>query len=74
MYPPLLRKEFKTTQIKTTYINTTLRYIAPCVSGVVSVEVGAIVGTLPFSLESQNLRHKVQSIPDIMLVDSPAQY
>ena len=66
MYPPHPRIEFKTTQNNPTYINTTLRYISHCVRGVVSVEVGDIVGTPHFSLGSQNLRQKVQSIPDII--------
>ena len=74
MHPPHPRIEFKTTQNNPTYINTTLRYVAHCVSGVVSVEVGDIVGTVHFSLGSQNLFQKVQSIPDIMRVDSPEQY
>jgi len=43
-----------------------LRYSADCVSDVVIVEVGAFVGTLPFSLGSQNLRQKFQSIPNVM--------
>jgi hypothetical protein len=50
------------------------RYSAYCVSGVVNVEMRPLVGTLPFSLENQNLRQKVQSNPDIMQGDSWAQY
>jgi hypothetical protein len=52
----------------------TPRYSAHCVSGVVNVEVGPLVGTLSFSLESQNLRQKVQSNPDIIKGDSRTQY
>jgi hypothetical protein len=82
MSSSLPRREFRTTQNNSeqlrrtqhTYIKTTLHYSADCVNGIVNVEVGPLVGTQPFSLESQNLRQKDQSTPDVMRPDSPAQY
>jgi len=65
-----LRKTLK----KPTYITTTLRDPAHCVSAVVNAEGGPLVGVVAFSLETLNLPKKIQTNPDKMRGDFPAQY
>lgn len=42
-----------------------------CVSGLVNGEVGPLVGTVTFRLETLNMRQKVLSNPDTMRPDIP---
>jgi len=78
MYSPFPRKEDRTKQNNweqlwrnphTLYISTTLREPDNCVGAVVNAEFGPLVGAEAFTLESLNLRKKVQSNPDIMRGD-----